>query len=60
MWHNITLKLMYFADTEKWRVYTDKGQYHEVPNTSSIGEAVRKLCVSSSKETINILGDKDA
>jgi lipopolysaccharide export system protein LptC len=55
MYHNITLKLMFFAgDRPEWRVYTDSGMYQMVKTIEEIPRAVKDLLAASAQQTLNL------
>jgi hypothetical protein len=50
--HNITLKLMYFAgDNPEWQIYTDSGQYTNVKGIDEIPRGVKSLLELSASLT---------
>lgn len=59
-YHNITLKLMWFADNKEWRIYSDAGQYTCCKELKDLPQKVAELLRYSAEATlrrVNSVGD---
>lgn len=56
--HNLTLKLMWFAIDNQWRVYTDSGHYAAASSIEDLPYAIRLLLRTSAESALRSLSDE--
>lgn len=60
MLHNITLRVMFFANADtggEWRVYTDSGMYGTAKGVDDIPNTIKQLLLSDASQTARAMGE---